>query len=69
MTGFQLEIPVLLPLHRRDPFRTPQVTGCRLSLEFHQQQHSGKGPSPLLTEEYICSCETGEVTFDEKFQS
>jgi hypothetical protein len=65
--AFQLEIFVLLPLHRHDPVRTPQVTRRRLTLEFHLQQHDSSGPSPLLTEDHLCSCEPGKVTSNEKF--
>ena len=56
MTGIpQLEISLLLPLHRRNPVCTPKITRCRYSFEFHPRKDSGDGTPSLLSEEHLRS--------------
>ena len=57
----QLEISVLLSLHRRDIFRSPQVSRCRLPPELHPRKHCGGCTPSLLSEDYLRFSQLGEA--------
>ena len=64
ITGPQLEVSILLSLHRRDLVRSPEVPRYRFSLEPHPRKYGGGGTTSLLAEEHLRSGELGEAAFN-----
>ena len=65
----QLEVFVLLSLHRQDPVRSPKIPRCHPSLELPPRKDHYNGTSSLLAKEHIRSGQPGEVIFDREFRA
>ena len=64
----QLEVSVLLSLHRQDPVRSSKIPRCRPSLELPPRKDHCNGTSSLLAKEHIRSGQLGGIIFDRELQ-
>ena len=63
----QVEISILLLLHKRDLVRSPQISRSRFSQGLHPQKDSGDGSPALLPKEYIRPGKSGAAASDGEF--
>jgi len=61
----QLEISLLLLLHRYDLVCSSQIARYQLSVEIHPRKNRGGGTTSLLAEEHLRSRELGETTINQ----